>query len=181
MARPRRWGRARCLLPRCLMLLLSLAPLAVVAGGCQPDRRYPRGDMFGPSSMRVHPIFTRYKDWTGDNGIDGIEAVVELQDQFGEPTRATGRVMFELYDYRQDFPEPRGRRIGGPWIVPLTTKEEQQRYWSKAVRGYSFQLGAPRPEGRGVVLLATFHFGNDEAETQGAKGRLFDELILEKK
>ena len=68
--------------------------------------------MFGPQSMRIHPSFTRTKDWTGDGRADGIEAVVELQDDFGEPTRATGRVMFDVYEYRQYHPDPRGKRTG---------------------------------------------------------------------
>ena len=50
--------------------------------------------LFGPSAMRIHPIFTRLSDWTGDGVPDGIEALIELQDQFGDPTKASGTIIF---------------------------------------------------------------------------------------
>ena len=51
-------------------------------------------DMFAPTGMRIHPIFTQVEDWTKDNTPDGIEAQLEFQDQFNDPTKAAGRVLF---------------------------------------------------------------------------------------
>jgi hypothetical protein len=121
--------------------------------------------------MRVHPTFTRVKDWTGDGRPDGIEAVVELQDEFGEPTRATGAVMFELYQYRATFPDVRGRRIPEVWVWPLARRNEQAAHWSRALRAYSFKI--PFDPGRvAVVLEATFELGFD-------RGRLTNQIVLE--
>jgi hypothetical protein len=52
----------------------------------------PEANVLGPASMRIHPIFTQPRDWTGDARPDGIEALVEFLDQFGDPTKASGRV-----------------------------------------------------------------------------------------
>src|SRR4051794_16716923 len=101
-------------------LAASALPLLIllVSGGCTANTP-PRGDMFGPASVRIHPTFTQWKDWSGDGKPDGIEVSLEMLDQFGEPTRATGRVMFEIYEYRPESPDVRGKRSGGPWIIPL--------------------------------------------------------------
>src|SRR5438270_2414346 len=102
------------------MVRLGIAVLSLVAlSGCDISGPYSRTAsaqaMFGPDSMRIHPTFTQIRDWTADKKLDGIEALLEVQDQFGEPTRTTGRAMFELFEYRRDSPEIRGKRIGGPW------------------------------------------------------------------
>jgi hypothetical protein len=129
-------------------------------------------EMFGPVSMRLHPTFTEIKDWTGDNKPDGIEAVVELDDQFGDPTRATGKVVFELYGYRFAAPDPKGMRLAGPWLGSLLTKDDQVAHWSSAIRGYSFQLVDPTvSKGRSYVLTAEFDLGS--------RGRLFDQVVIE--
>ena len=150
-----------------LALLLSLAACV--------NRPYPRTDeeksMFGPRSIRVHPTFTRVKDWTGDGKPDGIEAVVELQDESGEPTRATGSVMLELYEYRPTYPDVRGRRIPEVWVWPLLRRNEQAGHWSRALRAYTFKI-AFDPGRTPLVLQATFNLSED-------RGRLTDQIVLE--
>ena len=150
------------------ILLLALLPLS----GCE-SRGHPRSEadkrMFGPKAIRVHPTFTRVKDWTGDGKSDGIEAVVELQDDFGEPTRATGTLMFELYQYRQNQPDPRGRRVPQVWVWPVLRKNEQVAHWSRALRAYTFKISYD-PGRQPVVLAATF-------QLEGT--RLFDQMIIE--
>ena len=152
-----------------------LTPLLVLAAcGCDSGL-YPRSpadqEMFGPQSVRIHPTFTRTKDWNGDGKVDGIEAVLELQDEFGEPTRGTGRAMFEAYQYRPYSPDPRGKRYQQVWDWPLTTKQQQVEHWSRALRAYTFRI--PLDPGRQtIVLAATF-------ELNGGKARVFDQIILE--
>ncbi len=115
---------------------------------CASPRPYPRAPddnrMFGPVSMRIHPTFTQIKSWTGAKKPDGIEAVVELVDQFGDPTRASGRVMFELYNYRDATPDRRGERLASPWISSLGDKKEQAAHWSSAAARVQFPTGRPR-------------------------------------
>jgi hypothetical protein len=127
--------------------------------------------MFGPTRMRLHPIFTQVKDWTGDNIADGIEAEVEFQDQFDDPTKAAGKIMFELYAYRQGFPDPRGDRIVNPWVGSLLTLQQQREHWNRTSRTYSFQLAMPGISlKRTYVLTAMFENGNGR--------RFFSRLIL---
>jgi hypothetical protein len=152
-----------------------LAPLLLLAAcGCQPAR-YARtaadAEMFGAQAVRIHPTFTRAKDWSGDGKPDGVEAVLELQDEFGEPTRATGTARFEAYQYRPYHPDPRGRRVGQVWEWPLLTRQEQVDHWSRALRAYSFKLPFD-PGSRTVVLSVTF-------DLDGGTPRLFDQIILE--
>ena len=152
--------------------VLTLLPtlLAACASGPRP-RTAEEAKLFGPQSMRVHPTFTRVKDWTGDGRPDGIEAVVELQDEFGEPTRAAGSVMFELYQYRQTFPDVRGRRVPEVWVWPLQRRNEQADHWIRALRAYTFKI--PFDPGRTpLVLEATFNLSED-------RGRLTNQIVLE--
>ena len=147
--------------------------LLVVAGGCAGTKTPTAADsaMFAPVSMRIHPIFTQLKDWTGDNHPDGIEALIELTDQFGDPTKAAGTVIFELYKYRPYHADPRGDRIVNPWIATLNTLAEQQSRWNRTSRTYTFQLECPQVKtSDSYVLTASFDTG---------KMRFFDQIIIE--
>lgn len=154
------------------MMILGL----LLLGGCEAGTHsYPRGQtdavMFGPAAMRIHPIFTRVKDWTGDGNHDGIEALIELQDQFGDPTKASGTLMFELYAFRPYNPDPRGSRIAR-WTGSLETLEQQRAQWNRTSRTYSFRLEHDRINPRdSYVLSAQFDL------TDG--GRFFDQIVLE--
>ena len=176
------------------MLRLALAAtFAILTFGCEGAGSHPRSaldqKMFGPASVRIHPTFTQVRDWTGNGKPDGIEATLEIQDQFGEPTRSTGRAMFELFDYRKDTPKVRGRRIAGPWIASLDSKADQQEHWNSALRAYTFQLHFPKVvRNEYYVLTVQFDLNSTTSETQPATttpsssasiGRLFDQLIIE--
>jgi hypothetical protein len=145
--------------------------------------------MFGPVSVRIHPTFTQIRDLTGHGKPDGIEATLEIQDQFGEPTRSTGRAMFELFGYRKDSAYFRAGRIAGPWIAFLNTKAEQVEHWNPALRAYTFQLHFPTISVDDYyVLTVQFDLNNANSRTQpatsptsGPAGRLFDQLIIEPK
>jgi hypothetical protein len=155
-------------------LLLSLV---LVVLGCQSEpapspRSSAESALFGPVAMRIHPIFTRVKDWTGDNKPDGVEALVELQDQFGDPTKAAGRVIFELYSFQKFDPQRKGNRLVNPWIGSLMTLEEQRDRWNRTSRTYSFPLSYSQvSEDQTYVLTAQFETASGQ--------RFFDELILE--
>ncbi|MEA2733961.1 MAG: hypothetical protein QOE14_412 [Humisphaera sp.] len=154
---------------------LLLITLLLHGGGCTATSKYARtpseAQLFAPVSMRIHPIFTQVKDWTGDGVVDGIEALLEFQDQFTDPTKAAGGVVFELFAYRPYSPEARGERVLNPWVGSLRTVADQEARWNRTSRTYSFELEYPEiREDRDYVLAATFDTGHT---------RFFDQIILE--
>lgn len=123
----------------------SVVMLAWLAG-CQPairpvERQSDEGTLFGPSELRVHP-FTAIKDWTGEGRADGVEVLVELLDRFKDPTKATGTLIFELYQFRKNYPDVRGERLVA-WRGSLLTLEDQRMHYNRISRTYSFQLAYP--------------------------------------
>jgi len=156
----------------CILGMLWAVCCAAIACQPTPHPRTPEEEkMFGPASMRIHPAFTQVKDWTGDGKPDGIEAVLEFDDQFDEPTRASGTVRFELWYYRDTDPQRIGRRISEPWTFSLADREQQIAHWNPAVRAYSFQLPYDKINPKSRYVLT--------AQMDLPKGRLFDQLIIE--
>jgi hypothetical protein len=144
----------------------------LVLSGCEGDRATaPQvADLFAPTAMRVHPIFTQIADWTHSGKADGIEAQLEFTDQFGDPTKASGRVLFELFEYRRDSPDPRGKRLGR-WVGSLETLDEQRERWNTTLRTYRFQLDYPAVSpSQSYVLSGIF-------ELSGG-GRFFNSIVL---
>lgn len=151
-------------------VVASLGTLACEPGGKPLDMGKHAAGIIGPVSVRIHPSFTQVKDWNADGDPDGFEALFEVRDQWNEPIRAVGNVIFEVFEYRQGYPDPRGRRLVDPWAASLATVEEQTHRWDRVSRAYKFQLAYPEVDaGRTYVLAASF-------ETEG--GRLFDRLNL---
>src|SRR5688572_27327438 len=113
--------------------LLQLLVFAMLAGCSSAPAGDATGEaMFGPVTMRIHPIFTQVKDWTGDGKPDGLEALIEFQDRFEDPTKAAGRVIFHLHEYRRDFPDARGKLVTDqPWVGRIATLAEQKEHWSQ--------------------------------------------------
>jgi hypothetical protein len=156
---------------RSIALLIGLSFVC----GCCPSGPVPRTSaaaaMFAPVSMRIHPIFSGINDWTGDDKPDGLEANLEFEDQFSDPTKAAGTIVFELFSYRQYEPDSRGERLVNPWVGSLKTLAEQQARWNRTSRTYVFQLEYPAVRAdRDYVLTATF----DEGAT-----RFFDRIIIQ--
>jgi hypothetical protein len=120
--------------------------------------------------MQVHPIFTQVADWTHSGKPDGIESHLYFTDQFGDPTKASGRVLFELFEYRKDSPDPRGKRLGY-WPGSLVTTGDQKEKWNTTLRTYRFQLAYPTVQPTtSYVLSAIF-------ELSGG-GRFFNSIVL---
>ena len=153
------------------LVVVLLALLAGCTAAPKHARTPTEAQMFAPVSMRIHPIFTQVKDWTGDGVVDGIEALLEFQDQFTDPTKAAGDVVFELYAYRPYSPESRGERVLNPWLGSLRTLRDQEARWNRTSRTYSFELEYPEiRDDRDYVLVATFDTGQT---------RFFDQIVLE--
>jgi hypothetical protein len=152
-----------------------MALFAIAGCGSSPAPPVPRSSadaaLFAPVSMRIHPIFTQVKDWSGDGRPDGVEALLEFQDQFGDPTKAAGTAVFELYNYRKGDVDPRGERVCNPWVGSLQTLDEQQARWNRTSRTYFFQLEYPAIRAdHSYVLTATFDTGAT---------RFFDQIVIQ--
>ncbi len=148
--------------------------LAVLIGaGCEADRPAAPAasvDLFVPKEMRIHPIFTQVADLDGAGKPDGIKAQLEFDDPFDDPTKASGQVLFELFDYIRQAPFT-GKRVGGPWVASLATPAEQRDKWNKTLRTYLFPLSYPAiSTTQDYVLTATF-------ELTGG-GRFFGKMVL---
>lgn len=152
-------------------LLLALLLLT----SCQTVNPFRRdtseAEMFGPASLRIHPIFTEVKDWTGDDVPDGIEVLIEFQDQFGDPTKAMGTVVFEIFEYVELTPDHRGARLRNPYIGSLMSVGDQQEHWSGTSRTYSFKLTWPEVDTRETYLVTA------TVQLAGT-GRLFAQTIV---
>ncbi len=156
------------------LLTFILITLPLLAGGCSlssPSSQTVSAEMFEAAGMRIHPVFTQVKDWNGDGKADGIEALVEITDRFGDPAKASGQVLFELFDYRPRDPDPRGARLANPWIGSLQTVRDQQTHWNNTTQTYNFKLAYPQiSTSHSYVLTATFE------TTSG--NRFFNRIIL---
>src|SRR3954468_7488386 len=90
---PRAAFTVRRVIQRRNAVLFACLLCAVLAqSGCQSDPKpyKPTAEdaaMLGPVSMRIHPIFTRFQSWSGDIAPEGIEVLIEIEDQFGDPIK----------------------------------------------------------------------------------------------
>ena len=148
------------------MLFLLACPSLLALVACDSSTPRPRTAdetaMFSPVSIRLHPAFTLVKDLSGGTGApNGIEALVEFDDRFDDPTRAAGSLLFELYEYRSGWPDPRGRQLSLPWPGSILTVDQQYAHWDRALRAYSFQLAFPQVRtDRDYVLTVEYESGN---------------------
>src|SRR3954463_16790102 len=102
-------------MPRLAALLLVALPLFAATSCDSTKHALPVSanseSIIGPVSIRIHPTFTQVKNWGGPTDKpDGSGARLGVGDGGGEPIRATGKVIFELYEYRKGHPDPRGER-----------------------------------------------------------------------
>jgi hypothetical protein len=155
------------LTPLGLLLLLS---------GCsswQPapePRTAEENRLFGPVAMKLD-TFSRVKDWSGRGAPNGIEAFLEFDDRFGDRTKAAGNVLFELYEYRKEWPDARGLRVVNPWRASLENFDEQKAHWERASGAYTFQLAYDVVRNdKNYVLTATYE--------SGAGQRFFSQVII---
>jgi hypothetical protein len=163
------------------IFVLFIAAALLYGAGCQTDIPPSDEDVtsapveaFGPTSMRINPVFTQIKNWSSGKKPDGIEIVLEFQDRFHDPTKAIGRAVFELYAFRQTAPDQKGDRLSNPWIGSLMNIPDQEAHWDRTSRAYTFQLVDPKVSvTQNYVLTASF-------EQQGG-GRFFDQIVLQGK
>ena len=97
----------------CLALLILPAFFGCSSPAVPPPRTAEENQLFGPVSMKLD-TFSKVKDWDADGIPNGIEALVEFDDRFGDRTKAAGVIVFELYDYRPYWPI----RAESAWPIP---------------------------------------------------------------
>lgn len=108
-----------------------------------------------PKSISIHP-FTGMRDFGPGGGLQGIDVRIEAKDAFGDANKAFGKFRFELYEFRAQNPDPRGKLIY-VWEEDLLDPEKNLQHWN-IHRTYEFKLLWERPieVGRQFVLRAIF-------------------------
>ena len=136
-----------------LLCMVAAGWLAVCGVGCGQagTGAWPREEQeqFPVRQVQLNRSFTRIT--AGAGGASEIEACVQLLDQFGDVTKATGQFRFELYRYRAGFADPRGQRFEGEGVQVVDVRDVQmnQRHWDPITRCYTMRLAMPP----GVELL----------------------------
>lgn len=151
--------------------IIVLALCAAVLAGCKNDdgagdwklrsasgpavrKLPPPYQLLLPGQVRIHP-FTG-TTFTDAGGVEGIEARVEVRDRCGDAAKAFGNFRFELFVFRPEKPDPRGRRVA-IWEEKLIDARKNLMHWDKISRCYKFRLGDMAiPVGVRYVLRLTF-------------------------
>ena len=145
--------------------VILLAPIVLSAGCAAPqgpeytveERRQLLSPIMADKIELVGPL-TQPVSFDDDAIPDGLEAVLVARDKQGEPTKISGRLVFELYAHRPAAADPRGTQIQ-TWELALANDKDQETYWNHTTLMYEFKLQvdtATLPKGRKFVLLARY-------------------------
>jgi hypothetical protein len=148
---------------RVLLILGLVAPLVVC--GCKGTRANPTGPVItqpevgeeGPAVIYVNPFeptsarLTPHTALIANPGGIGtrIEAYFELRDVHGDPVKALGEVVFELYTSDIDGSEVQARR----WRLDLNDLERNAQSYDRIVRAYRATLDDVPDSGSGAMRL----------------------------
>ena len=127
---------------------------------------------YSPQSIKILP-FTKPCSFDEDVVPDGLCVSLHTLDAAGDPVKAYGTFLFELYAYRPGTSDHRGELLH-TWTQPVNNPKDQKQYWEKPTKTYEFQLsweGQPLEPQKKYILTATL-------QAPGAK-RLFDEYEFE--
>ena len=141
------------------------APIVLSSGCAGPqgleytvqERRQLLSPIMADKIELVGPL-TQPVSFDDDAIPDGLEAVLVARDKQGEPTKISGRIVFELYAYRPAAADPRGAQIQ-TWELALASEKDQKTYWNHTTLMYEFKLQvdlATMPQARKFVLLARY-------------------------
>lgn len=129
-------------------------------------------EYYSPAQIQILP-FTKVRSFDDDVVPDGLAVSLRPLDGAGDPVKAYGSFLFELYAYQPATADHRGKRLQR-WTQSIRTPEDQRTFWERVTSTYEFQLsweGNPLPNNKKYLLTASF-------EAPGAK-RLFDEYEFE--
>ena len=147
------------------LCLMAAGGWLVMLVGCNGTESKPMGNGGGSAfcvkEVRLQRSFTRILGAgakAGDTG--GIDAYVELLDQFGDPIKAVGEFRFEIFRYQPAVADRRGTRFEeeGMQEVDLRDLGVNQQYWDDITQCYRMRLKLPEEAAalRQIVLQVTF-------------------------
>lgn len=126
-----------------------------------------------PEAVDIVGPFTRFRSFTDDDRIDGIELLLQPVNTFGDPVNIVGALVVELYEFRQASGESKGAKLE-QWDVSLASERDQRTYWNRTTSMYEFQLQfnpATIPPSKKYVLQVTYNTPLQE--------HMLDEYVLE--
>lgn len=129
-------------------------------------------EYYSPTQIRVMP-FTKIRSFDDDVIPDGLLVSLRPLDGAGDPIKAYGSFLFELYEFRPATANHRGQRLQS-WTQAVRDLDDQRTFWERVTSTYEFQLsweGNPLPTDKKYILAASF-------ESPGTD-RLFDEYEFE--
>jgi len=91
----------------------------------------------------------------GDQAPSQIKAYVNLLDAYDCQVKSPAVFRFELYQYVERSPEPKGRRIVIWPDTDLTAAAQNNSYWRDFLRAYEFNLDFKPQADRDYVLEVT--------------------------
>ena len=95
-----------------------------------------------PREVRIVAPFTTWADLDDTPGVDGVNVYVQPTNQTGDPIQATGSMYIELHAFRQASGDSKGDRLA-IWEFPLSTREDQEARWRRALQMYEFPVLLP--------------------------------------
>lgn len=144
-----------------LCLLLALP-------GCEPSAVHqPRPAESNSPAVTPYAVYAPYTaakigiipltEFVGsaDDGSVRIRAYVAVLDCFGCQIKEPGLFRFELYEYVQRSPQPKGRRVIIWPDIDLTDAVENNNHWRDFLRAYEFDLPFEPQANQTYVLQAT--------------------------
>ncbi len=127
---------------------------------------------YSPRSIKIQP-FTKPRSFDEDAIPDGIAVSLRTLDATGDPVKAYGVFIFELYAYRGALGDRKGQLIQS-WTQPVLDTKDQKQFWERITASYEFQLsweGRPIAPQQKYILTASFQSPGSE--------RLFDQYEFE--
>ena len=114
-------------------------------------------DLLLPESINIHQ-FTGTRTFDEEGGIRGIDVRVEAFNAFREPTKAFGNFRFEIYTYKVNNPNRRGKLWGIWHVASMLEAKKNLQYWNRTQQMYEFRLqwDRPIPVGRKFILVGIF-------------------------
>lgn len=138
------------------VMLIALLCVPWMAG-CPPTQPKLAGsgmDMFGPVSLRVHPLSRLQEKATPPY----LEGRVELTDQFGDTGKGVGRLTWVAKSYTSPVPGM-GSEISR-WSIDLNDPANNGASWDKITRTYLCKLPWTGAKEEKIELEATLELPN---------------------
>ena len=91
-----------------------------------------------PHRVSIHP-YTGGPRQLDEQGTRGLEVQIAALDAFGDNTKAFGEFRLELFEFRPNVHDPKGRRLA-VWEVSVLDAAVNRKHWDKFRQMYEFRL-----------------------------------------